>query len=276
MRSLDPRAGAFGLRPGAAMLATVALSAGCVTIPADEDPVLLKIGELESRLSRLESRLETDAIVDMASELARLQDELRVLRGEVDVSRNDVATLAESQRTVFVQLDNRMTTLEAGGAAGLAAGAAAAGVAAQGVAPVGDAGAAAAAPPGMTDRELYDRGFDLLKQQQYAEAGDVFAELVRSQPESSLAGAALYWYGETFYVQRDFDTALVTFERVLAEYPRSNKTADALLKAGFCNYELGQWQQARDRLSGVTSRFAGTPAARLAAERLDRMSQEGR
>jgi tol-pal system protein YbgF len=259
MASVDPRV---------LLIAAIAtLAGGCVTMPPEDDPVLLKIGELDARLRTLEQRLNNDALIDMAGEVARLQDEVRTLRGEVDLSRNEMATLEENQRNVFVQLDDRMNALEASGvAAPLVAGAVAGGA----------AGTDAALAATLSDRELYDQGFDLLKQQQYAAAGEVFAELVRTQPESSLAGAAQYWYGETFYVRREFETALASFNRVVSDYPRSSKAADALLKLGFCQYELGRYVQAKADLTRVTEAYAGSPAARLAAERLERMRNEGR
>lgn len=253
--------------PQAAVAAAAAgsLAAGCVSMPPEEDPVLLKIGELESRLSSLESRLDNEGMVSMVGELQRLQEEVRVLRGDVEVTRNDMTTLEQNQRNMFVQIDDRVRAVEAVPSVGSAGGIAAS---------TNEGGNALATP--LSDSELYDRGFDLLKRQQYEQAREVFAELVSSQPQSNLAGAAQYWYGETYYVRRDFETARDAFARVLAQYPRSSKAADAQLKLGFCHYELQQWSQARATLEEVLARYSGSSAARLAADRLDRMQQEGR
>ncbi|NIW25524.1 MAG: tetratricopeptide repeat protein, partial [Gammaproteobacteria bacterium] len=49
---------------------------------------------------------------------------------------------------------------------------------------------------------------------------------------------------------------------------------DALLKIGFCNYELSQWDQARAALERVVREFPDTTAARLATQRLERMAQD--
>jgi TolA-binding protein len=50
---------------------------------------------------------------------------------------------------------------------------------------------------------------------------------------------------------------------------------DALLKMGYCNYELKQWEAARTSLKRVQAEFAETTAARLAGQRLERMDEEG-
>jgi TolA-binding protein len=57
-------------------------------------------------------------------------------------------------------------------------------------------------------------------------------------------------------------------------YPDSAKLPDALLKIGFCNFELQQWDQARAALQRVAREFPDTTAARLATQRLERMTQE--
>jgi TolA-binding protein len=76
-------------------------------------------------------------------------------------------------------------------------------------------------------------------------------------------------------VTQDYKTALKEFQVVLDRFPQSRKLPDALLKIGFCNYELQQWSGARDALSTVASRYPETTAARLANQRLERMSGEG-
>ncbi len=249
-------------RAGIALAAVCAvLSAACVTVPPEDDPVLLKIGELESRLSDLESRLDNEGMVSMVGELQRLQEEVRLLRGDVEVTRNDMSTLEQNQRSMFVQIDDRVSAVESAPAV---------------VAPAPGADPTNALATPLSDSELYDRGFDLLKRQQYEQAREVFAELARTQPQSNLAGAAQYWYGETYYVRRDFEAARDAFASVLDAYPRSSKAADAQLKLGFCYYELQQWSLARSTLEEVIARYSGSTAARLAADRLDRMQQEGR
>ena len=50
---------------------------------------------------------------------------------------------------------------------------------------------------------------------------------------------------------------------------------DALLKMGFCNYELQRWDQARMALAKVQDEYPETTAARLAGQRLERMKSEG-
>ena len=77
-------------------------------------------------------------------------------------------------------------------------------------------------------------------------------------------------------MNRNFPTALEAFQRVVDKYPQSRKVPDALLKVGYCQYELKQWDQARKALGEVTSRYADTPAGHLAQQRLEKMGTENR
>ncbi len=70
--------------------------------------------------------------------------------------------------------------------------------------------------------------------------------------------------------------ALKAFQVVLDRYPDSRKLPDALLKIGFCNYELQRWDGARAALGTVADQYPETTAARLANQRLERMQGEGR
>ncbi len=95
-----------------------------------------------------------------------------------------------------------------------------------------------------------------------------------SYPASTLRGNAQYWLGEAHYAQLDFRTALTEFQRVLDDYPRSNKIPDALLKIGYSHDELGNTDSARQALLRVVREFPDAAAADLANGRLRRIAEE--
>jgi TolA-binding protein len=76
-------------------------------------------------------------------------------------------------------------------------------------------------------------------------------------------------------VMKQYPDALRDFKTVLDKYPDSRKTPDALLKIGYCNYELKNYPEARSALGQVVSRYGDTTAARLAGQRLTKMESEG-
>ena len=103
-----------------------------------------------------------------------------------------------------------------------------------------------------------------------------FRDFLRDHPDGSLADNAQYWVGEACYVTRDYDHAAEAFARVGERWPDSRKAPDALLKLGYTQFEQKHYAQARATLQQVADRYAGTDAARLAAERLAKLPAEAR
>jgi tol-pal system protein YbgF len=240
-------------------LGAVLVVAGCASTPPEEDPVFLRLNDLDARLTKVERILGNQSLVELAQQLESLQGEVRSLRGDLEQLQHSSEAGRSQQRDLYTDLDKRIQALE--GATGGAA-------APSGAAPT--AGAAA------TDQGYYKTAFDLLKAGQYDKAITAFQQFLAAFPDSSLADNAQYWLGEAYYVNKDFESALKSFRSVVDRWPNSRKLPDALLKIGFCNYELKRWAPAREALLQVTRNHADSPAAKLAAERLDRMDKEGR
>jgi tol-pal system protein YbgF len=137
------------------------------------------------------------------------------------------------------------------------------------------AGAAGGAEVHAGDEQTaYARAFDMLKGGDYAQAQAAFRDFLRDHPDGSLADNAQYWIGEAYYVTRDYDHASEAFERVGEHWPDSRKAPDALLKLGYTQFEQKRYAAARGTLQRVVDRYAGTEAARLAAERLAKFPAE--
>ena len=247
---------------------------GCASTPPDEDPVQIKLKDLDTRLERIERVMANQSLLDVSNQLEALRSDVRGMHNDVDQLSNALESGRKQQRDMYADLDQRLKNLEARGNAASASGAAPA----PGAAAAGAAAAAAAAGAGNADsgedKTAYQAAFNLLKDGQYDRAIPAFQKFLATYPDSSLADNAQYWLGEAYYVNKAYPEAEAAFQRVIDKYPQSRKLADALLKIGFCRYELKQWQSAREVLGQVVARFTDTPAARLAQQRLDKMSAE--
>jgi tol-pal system protein YbgF len=214
--------------------------AGCVTTPPSEDPVLIKLTEIDERLQKVERLTNNESLLQLASQLEEVQREVREVRGEVETLRFESEGAATRQRDQYLDIDRRLQSLETGGRVTGSVGA--------GTAAGGAAGAAVGASvAGGSDRDSYQAAFDLLKDGRYDQARAGFQQFLADYPNSDLAGHGQYWLGETYYVTQQYPQALPEFQRVIDQYPQSRKLPDALLTA-----------------------------ARLSAQRLDRMKSEGR
>jgi tol-pal system protein YbgF len=102
-----------------------------------------------------------------------------------------------------------------------------------------------------------------------------FEEFLQRYPQSKNADSAQYWLGESYYAVKNYSGAIKAFNTLLMNHPQSPKYSHALLKIGFSHYELKEFVRARELLQRVRSDYQGTVAARLAEQRLKKMTVEG-
>ena len=264
------RAAAIGPDPRAALVACaaagLALLAGCSLTPSEEDPTQVKLNDLDTRVARIERVVSNQSLLGMSQQLEASQNEIRQLRGRIEELENGNEALKKQQRDLYADLDKRIA---AGGVApattpgaGLPAGAL----------PPGNAGTAAAV---SSEQNAYDGAFNALKTSNYPAAIGGFKDFVAKYPHSELLDNARYWLGEAYYVTRDFPSAAGAFRDVIQSSPNSRKAPDAMLKLAYTLQEQKQTTDAKATLLQLTQRYPGTDAARLANERLQRLSANG-
>lgn len=232
------------------------LVAGCPTVPPEEDPVLIKLTELEDRLQRVERVVNNDSLLDLNSQVTQMRAEVNELRGSVETNRFDLDGAMDRNREQYIDLDGRIEALQRSGVIGAGG---------SGIAAVGD-----------DPRAVYEQAFDLLKARRYPEAQAGFQDFLTRFPDNALVDNAYYWLGETSYVSGDFEGAVTHFNNVVENFPTSGKVDDALLKIGFSQYEQSEFKDARTTLERVVAEFPDTTSSRLATQRLEQMTGEGR
>jgi len=243
---------------GAVCLAAWAM-AGCATTPPEEDPVHIKLNDIDARLTRVERVISNQSLLDMANQVESLRSDVRAMHNDVDVLSHSLESARKQQKDLYTDLDARLKAVEARGGAAAAAGASAG---------AGDSQSA------DTDKGAYQAAFDLLKAGQYDRAIAGFQGFLSTYPNSALADNAQYWLGEAYYVNKQFPESLAAFHRVAEKYPGSRKLPDALLKIGYCDYELKDYSAARTALEQVPAKFPDSASARLAQQRLEKMAAE--
>ena len=231
--------------------------AGCATTSPEEDPVHIKLNDIDTRLARIERVVSNQSLLDMANQVESLRNDVRAMHNDVDVLSHSLESARKQQKDLYADLDARLKAVEARGGAAAAAGAGA-----------GDAQSA------DIDKGAYQAAFDLLKAGQYDRAIAGFHAFLSTYPNSALADNAQYWLGEAYYVNKQFPESLAAFQRVVEKYPGSRKLPDALLKIGYCDYELKDYSAARSALEQVPAKFPDSASARLAQQRLEKMAAE--
>ena len=247
------------------VLPAISLTGCSVLTPPAEDPVLIKLEELDQRLQAIERVIQNQSLVQLTQQVDGLERRADVLQGRTETLEHDAGGTAERQRQLYADLDSRIQGLEAGMSVRGTASVLDGGTLQQGELPV----------PGGSDRDNYQVALELLREERYDQSAASFQQFLVAFPDSDLASNAQYWLAESHYASGKFDQALSEFAVVIDGYPGSTKVPDALLKIGYCNYSLKRWDDARAALSKVQQEYPTTTAARLADQYLKRMESEG-
>jgi tol-pal system protein YbgF len=232
------------------LLTGLASLAACSSLTPIDDPVYLRINDLEARLIRIERVLENESLVNLATDISTLRTEVQSLRGEIETLNFEQQGQGSRQSDLYVDLDQRLTELETARAS------------------LGASTAGPAAPACANDQQVYDAAFALVQQQNFPGANTAFQSFLANCPTSELRGNAQYWLAESLYGQLSFQPAIAEFQRVIDSYPESAKVPDSMLKIGYSQFEMRNFDAARETLNRVVREFPGTPVARFAEQKL--------
>ncbi len=235
------------------------LTAGCASVPPDQDPTQIRLNDLDARVSKVERVVSNQSLVQLAQQVDTLQAEVRDLQGRIDDVENANRELRKQQRQLYSDLSRRVGATQHGGSAAADSG-----------------NTAEEGPPGVssTERSVYGQAFDALKAGSYSVAISGFEGFLKQYPSSPLAPNAEYWLGEAYYVNRDLAAAESAFQTVLDKWPSSSKAPDAMLDLGNIQLAQGNIAKGRATLQQVVSRFPGTDAANRAQARLQQLSAQ--
>lgn len=218
---------------------------------------------LAARLAKVEEALKTQPVLELVSQLELLRQELKQLRGQIEVLGNNIEGTAKRQRDMYVDLDSRLRRLEQPGAAPAAPASPSAPAAA--VAPAAPVPTSAA---GGADARMYEAAQNQRRIGNYRGAIVAFQSFISQYPKSELAPRAQYWIGDSYYNLRDFKSAITHQQKLVSSYPDSSTVPDALLNIASSQMELGDTATARKTLDGLVSRYPASEAAEKAKRRL--------
>ena len=112
-----------------------------------------------------------------------------------------------------------------------------------------------------TDKEAYDKAYNLLMKSKYPEAEQAFTAFLKNYPDSKLIGNANYWLGETYYVRGQYDVAAGIFSDGLTKYEKNSKAPDNLLKLALTMAKLDKKTEACEFLNLLPEKFSGAEKA---------------
>ena len=219
---------------------------------------------LAGRMTRLEesAKVGQQPLLELLSQIEQLRQEVKTLRGQIEVLGHNIEGNAKRQRDMYVDLDTRLRRLEQGTQPG-------AGPATTGMgtgAATGPAGSAQAASPEET--RAYEAAQSQRRIGNYQAVIAAFQNFLAQYPKSPLAHRAQYWIGDSYYNLRDFKGAIASQEKLIVTYPDSPSVPDAMLNIASSQIELGNSAAAKKTMDGLVAKYPASEAAEKAKRRL--------
>ena len=215
--------------------------------------------QLSERLGHIDDTLKglaaSNPALELSQQLERLRQEVTQLRGQLEVSANEVQMASKRQRDMYVDLDTRMRRLEVPAAAAA-------------VAPAAAGAAAATSEATDVEARAYEAAQGQRKIGNYQGAIAGFRNFLSQYPKSTLSHRAQYWIGDSYYNLRDFKNAIASQQRLISAFPDSASVPDALLNIASSQIELGEAAAARRTMDGLIARYPASEAADKARRRL--------
>ncbi len=128
-------------------------------------------------------------------------------------------------------------------------------------------------PPVITGASFsrqYEQALQTFYRKRYAEAIQMFTDLIERYPTHSLSSSCQYWIGEANFHSGNYQAAVAALDKVL-ESARSMKKDDALLFLGQAYAQLNRKEDARQALNRLLQEYPGSEYASKAEALLNKM-----
>ncbi len=120
---------------------------------------------------------------------------------------------------------------------------------------------------GMGD--LYKDAYETFHRGDLEGARRKFEAFLKQYSNTELSDNAQFWIGETYYLKKDFERAILEYEKAVVKYPEGDKIPAALFKQAFAFLELGDKTNARNLFKRVIEKYPLSDQAEIAKRKLE-------
>jgi tol-pal system protein YbgF len=122
---------------------------------------------------------------------------------------------------------------------------------------------------GMGD--LYKDAYETFYKGDLEAARRKFEAFLKQYPNTELSDNAQYWIGETYYLKKDYERAILEYEKAIVKYPEGDKIPAAIFKQALAFSELGDKTNARNLFKRVIEKYPRSDQAEMAKKKLETM-----
>ncbi len=121
------------------------------------------------------------------------------------------------------------------------------------------------------EKAEYEAARDIYYTGNFSQAISKLDAFAAKYPRGVYVGNAIYWKGESYYAQGDFNAAMREFNSVINNHKDSWKVADSQLKLGMCQMNLGNHQAARAEFNKLKQNHPGYSRMDIAEQLLQQL-----
>lgn len=128
----------------------------------------------------------------------------------------------------------------------------------------------APAPRLPDPEEDYTQAIRVLRDERnFAKARGLLNGFISKYPTHELADDAQYWIGQSYFQEKNFERAILAFNKVQVDYANGDKAPEALLLEALSFLNIEDRASARELLGQVIAKYPDSSAASTARKRLE-------
>jgi len=123
-------------------------------------------------------------------------------------------------------------------------------------------------PPNLSPQEIYNMAYADYLKGNYALAIDGFKIYLENFSQSPFADNALYWIGECYFSQKEYEEAISRYNELILNFPLGDKVPAAYLHKGISLMELDRNEGALSVFKLMVSKYPLEEETKIAQEKI--------
>jgi|TARA_A100001015_G_scaffold31275_1_gene34852 tol-pal system protein YbgF len=124
------------------------------------------------------------------------------------------------------------------------------------------------------EKELYKSALILFEESRFAEALEIFSQIIITFPNGAFTADAYFWSGELFLAQEMFEDAKLSFKNVVDNFYQHSRTPDSLFKLGEIYRIEGDIERSYEFYEKVKKDFPDSGAFQLSKKSQEILKEE--
>jgi tol-pal system protein YbgF len=123
-------------------------------------------------------------------------------------------------------------------------------------------------PPNLSSQEIYNMAYADYLKGNFSLAIDGFKIYLDNFSQSPFADNALYWIGECYFSQKEYEEAISRYNQLILNYPLGDKVPAAYLHKGISLMELDRNEEALSVFKLMVSKYPLEEETKIAQEKI--------